>query len=87
MKNITYSIEDFIYNHVNKTLYGNEIELYPIEGDYKIPFPNQKKQFYIINFKTNNRRRFRYNRQYKSLNNIIFQFESEDDIICIIYKN
>lgn len=87
MKDITYSIEDFIYNSTNRTLYANENELYPIQGDYKIPFPNQKRQFYILNIKTNNKRRFRYIKQYKSLNNIIFQFQSEDDIICIISKN
>jgi hypothetical protein len=54
-------------------------------------FPNGKKQFYIKNYSTGNERRFRFVKEFEVICNpynsfsyteTIWQFESEDGILC-----
>ena len=78
--NIVYPISNFVFNKDLKLLFSEENSLIPINS-IKI-FPNKGKQFFIINEKTNNYRRFRLNNQ----NENIFLFESEDNILCIVEK-
>lgn len=97
----TYDICQFKYNKGENTLYGEAPHLVAILPDGLIhheSFPNQKKEFYIKNYKTNNERRFRfveeeqdYQEQYDDQGNIyavafdpikIWVFESEDGIKC-----
>jgi hypothetical protein len=84
MKNIIYDIYSFWWNGRTKTFVGEEPMLYPVNdvGYYKIPFPNQRKQFFIKNPKTSGFRRFRF----KTETETSWIFESEDGIYCKIIK-
>lgn len=84
MKDIIYSIYDFIYDKENNTFYANSEELFPLNENHFAPFPNQRKKFYVLNPKTNNRRRFIFKKQHVQKDKILLEFQSEDEIKCII---
>lgn len=59
----TYDIEQFGYNKVENTLYGEAPHLVaslPDGSMHHEAFPSGKKEFYVKNYKTNNERRFRF---------------------------
>jgi hypothetical protein len=89
---VTYSITQFNWNGKYRTFFANSHELIPSEGDYKVSFPNGKKQFMIKNYETGGFRRFRYegevqiftDEDYLPNGEIAWEFKSEDGISCFI---
>ena len=75
-----YDIDQFAWNQENKSFYSEADYLFNYES--YITFPNQGRQFFIKNQKTNNFRRFRL----KHESNEEWTFESEDNIRCIVKK-
>ena len=53
--------------------------------DYAYNFPNDKKQFYIVNQKTGGFRRFLFVKEVESTETWVeYLFESEDGIKCMV---
>lgn len=80
MAEFWYNIEQFEYNRENKVLCAEESHL--LHYGCVVTFPNQGRQFFVINKNTNNFRRFRLKHDEKEK----WIFESEDNIICIVKK-
>lgn len=80
MANIIYDIKDFTWNNSTNTFYAPAWYLTPVHGNYRCAFPNQKEQFFIQNFETENFRRFRF----VSGDEYEWKFVSEDGINCVI---
>lgn len=76
-----YDIEQFEWNPITKEFSGYMEDLH--YSQFIEPWPNQAKQFFIVNHRTRDFRRFRLIRD----NNIEYVFESEDGIQCRIIKN
>ena len=63
MKNIQYDILQFSYTKETNTFYAdawNLVAYMPDGSFHPEAFPNQKKEFFIHNYKTNGFRRFRF---------------------------
>jgi len=78
-----YDILQFHWNKKVNTFYADAWGLVAIMPDGSVhpeSFPNQKKQFFIHNYKTNGFRRFKFISEIESE----WLFESEDGIQCRI---
>jgi hypothetical protein len=87
MKTIVYNIYDFVWDKEKNTFRAHSKTLYDISSPnyYKMPFPNGREKFNILNEKTKGFRRFIY--QSETLLNdkeILMIYKSEDDIKCEI---
>jgi len=71
MKDIFYDINDFRWSKADNSFYGEANYLYSL-GDHSSAFPNGKNKFYIKNFKTNDFRRFEFEKE------IVVYYESPD---------
>ena len=74
----TYSILDF--DVVKGSLVAHVTELY--DSRYTKCFSNKGKQFFVINNKSNNFRRFRLFKETE----MAYLFKSEDNINCLVVK-
>lgn len=81
-KEYWYDIKMFDYRKGENTFYGEEIDLMVHVKGNPVMFPNQAKQFFIKNYKTNGFRRFRLVKQ----DELQFTFTSEDGIYCVVSK-
>ena len=82
-KPIEYPIQFFTWVKEENTFYGHSHELW--HPDYAYNFPNDKKQFYIVNQKTGGFRRFRFVKEVESTETWVeYLFESEDGIKCMV---
>lgn len=77
--NVTYLVEDLTWNAETQMFSAEARDLWARE-DFKFPFPNGRKQFYVVNTRTGGCRRFRLLLVLK--NDLLFV--SEDDILCMI---
>ena len=75
---MAYSILDF--DVVKGSLLAHVTELY--DSRYTKCFSNKGKQFFIINNKSNNFRRFRLFKETE----MAYLFKSEDNINCLVVK-
>lgn len=95
MQEISYDIREFYWNESTNCFHADAWNLTPICTDNQFhpdAFPNDKKQFYIRNHKTNGFRRFRYIKTDTVNDSITYDdieicetyylFESEDGIQC-----
>ena len=93
MKNIYYSTDSFTYIKDDRIFLGCIDDIYPIEGfnEVQIPFPTEKKQFYLKNPKTDKFRRFNFWQEVKDQNSLYYFFKSDDDlyvsVLVKIYSN
>jgi hypothetical protein len=93
MKNIYYSTDSFTYIKDDRTFFGCIDDIYPIEGfnEVQIPFPTEKKQFYLKNPKTGEFRRFNFWQEVKDHNSLRYLFKSDDDyyvsVLVKVYSN
>lgn len=78
MNKVEYDIHQFIWSKENNSFYADGWDLHTY--GYHQSFPNDKEQFFILNPKTNNSRRFRFSKQTDSH----YLFLSEDGIRCVI---
>ena len=80
MAEFWYDIQQFGWNKEEKVFYADSN--YLNHYGCLVQFPNQGRQFFIINKKTDNFRRFRlkYDLQER------WVFESEDNIKCVVKK-
>lgn len=76
---VNYDIREFDWDANTNALSAEASTLWPM-GDYNIPYPNGRKQFYIINTHTKGFRRFRLLVDLKK----DLLFISEDNILCLI---
>jgi len=79
--NFYYDISSFVWNSDINAFFAFEENLLIIPY-YSKPFTNKGKQFFILNKKTNDFRRFRLLKEKKDY----YHFLSEDEINCIVYK-
>jgi hypothetical protein len=89
-----YDIRQFRWVKELNTFFATAWDLVAWMNDGSVhpeSFPNMKRQFYIKNYSTGNERRFRFVKEFKvacygKFNYIetIWQFESEDGILCDI---
>lgn len=87
MKDIRYNIHDFLWDKDSNEFYGQAHTLWEMDNYYKYPFPNGKKQFFIVNPSTGGFRRFRFTDE-MILNDVtLLYFESEDGISVEIELN
>lgn len=84
MMTIYYDIRDFKWVEEEATFYGDGEDLYDAEGDYKQVFPSGKGQFVIKNYKTQNFRRFRFDKRVEDPFGVYYVFTSEEGFRCII---
>jgi len=84
MNIVHYDIRDFKWVKEDNTFYGDGWDLYDAEGYYRQPFPNQRKQFVIKNYKTGNFRRFVFQKQETDPFGTYRVFISEDRYRCFI---
>ena len=91
MKDIYYSTDSFRYIKEEKTFYGVIDGIYPIEEGSQIPFPTNKKQFYLKNPKTGEFRRFSFQKELQDSSTLYYVFKNEDDlyvhILVDVYTN
>lgn len=81
MAEFWYNIEEFKWSKDENQFQAEAVNLrYP---GYMMGFPNQGQQFFIINRKSCNFRRFRLKNETPDN----WLFESEDTIQCLIKKN
>jgi len=83
---IEYNIDDFIYDNESNVLSADEEDLYYIQRNQKIVFPNGKKKFIIKNKITGNIRKFVFKTEDKINYVFISQIENKKPIICLIKK-
>lgn len=76
---VTYHIEDFSWNPQTQMMSAEALDLWAKE-DFQFPFPNGRKQFFVLNPKTRGFRRFRLLLALK--NDLLFV--SEDEILCMV---
>ena len=92
-----YDIRQFRWVKDMNTFFASAWELVAWMSDgstHQEAFPNMKRQFYIKNYRTGNERRFRFVKEFEVICNAyddatsytetIWQFESEDGILCDI---
>lgn len=92
MNTVHYDIRDFLWVKDSNTFYGDGWDLYPSEEPYYLgefpnecsTFPNGRKRFIIKNYKTENFRRFTFQKEETDPFGTYRVFESEDGIRCII---
>lgn len=84
MPTVYYDIRDFTWIKDTNTFFGDGYDLYNAEGDYRSTFPNGRDQFVIKNYKTENFRRFAFQKEKTDPFGTYRVFESEDGIRCII---
>lgn len=75
-----YNIDNFYWNLKTREFSQDEEKTYCY--NFCPAWPNDGKQFFIINFRTNFFRRFRLKKETVSE----YEFISEDDIVCRIFK-
>ena len=96
MKEIRYDIRLFDWNKSDNSFYANASDLWEMTGYYNYSLPNNKKQFFIYNPKTEGFRRFRFVNEFKRLaswdedegmycHETMMEFISEDNILCRIF--
>jgi hypothetical protein len=78
----TYDISLFVYSKEDNSFYADGWDLFTLDNHHS-SFPNDKEQFFIVNGRTGNRRRFRFAKQTPDH----YLFESEDSIRCVICIN
>jgi hypothetical protein len=79
---IEYDIKDFKWHKDLNILEAREEDLYEVTREYLLPFPNDRKHFFILNGKTNQFRRFRWCRDYDNVS----VFSSVGKIYCIVIR-
>ena len=88
-----YEIGQFYWVKSDNTFYAdawNLIARMPDGSIHPEAFPNGKKEFYIVNPKTGNERRFRFVNEFEAVHpaatwsESVWQFKSEDGILCNI---
>tara|TARA_R110000868_G_scaffold34853_1_gene125455 strand:- start:70 stop:351 length:282 start_codon:yes stop_codon:yes gene_type:complete len=84
MSIVHYDIRDFLWVKDNNQFYADGWDLYDAEGDYRSAFPNQKEQFVIKNYQTENFRRFTFQKEVTDPFGTYWMFESEDGYKCMI---
>ena len=84
-RSVFYNITKFNWHLDKNSFIVEAVDLWP-EGDWGIPFPNAKRQFFIINKHTNRFRRFRFNKEFYDLEQRkIWEYISTDGIFCKIF--
>ena len=92
-KQFTYDIKQFRWSKLLNTFFADAWDLVAWMGDgstHPEAFPNMKRQFYIKNYQTGNERRFRFVKEFQNVHQTeswsetIWQFQSEDGILCNI---
>lgn len=84
MNTVHYDIRDFLWIKDANTFHGDGWDLWDAEGIYKFAFPNHKKPFVIKNYKTENFRRFVFQKELSDSCGAYWMFESEDGFKCHI---
>jgi hypothetical protein len=89
-RQVYYSTNSFRYVKEEKTFYGVIDDIYPVEGS-QIPFPTEKKQFYLKNPKTGEFRRFSFQKELQDNSTLYYVFKSDDDlyvsVLVEVYSN
>ena len=89
----TYDIQQFSWSKLVNTFFADAWDLVAWMQDghtHPEAFPNMKRQFYIKNYRTGNERRFRFVKEFENVHpteqwsETIWQFQSEDGILCNI---
>ena len=92
-KQFTYDIRQFGWSKLVNTFFADAWDLVAWMEDgltHPEAFPNMKRQFYIKNYRTGNERRFRFVKEFQHTipteqwSETIWQFQSEDGILCNI---
>ena len=81
MADVKYSIDQFTWNPSDQMLTAERKDLWAEGTYYQFPFPNDRRQFYIHNKKTQGFRRFRL---VEEMRNRSLLFTSEDGLLCLI---
>lgn len=80
-----YTIDSFNWVKEDNTLYGVSNTLWDTLGYYQFPFPNNRKQFKLINPKTDGFRIFTFVTSFENTEGMLeYEFASEDGIKCRI---
>lgn len=77
-----YDIRDFKWVKKENTFYGDGWDLYDAKAEHLKSFPKDGSQFVMINYKTGNFRRFRFQKQISDPFGNDLVFVSEDGFIC-----
>jgi hypothetical protein len=80
-----YTIHSFNWVKEDNTLYGISSTLWDTLGYYQFPFPNDRKQFKVVNTDTDGFRVFTFVTSFENEEGMLeYEFASEDGIKCRI---